>query len=237
MLTFRVLRLANSAYYRRGDVEITSIGEALVRLGNNALINMVIAESCSRYFNAAGEGYDLKRGELWRHSIACALVSQRLADKTGFKDREMLFTACIMHDMGKTLQDDFVNRKKQDIIHRLKDSGVTFTQAEMEVLGYSHAEIGARVLEKWEFPEDIVSAVRYHHEPSRTVKNKKLVYHVYLSDIICLMMGIGLGLGGLSYESQKEVFDLFSLSEADVQMLFVNLIEEMAKAEDWLRMS
>ncbi|OGJ86508.1 MAG: hypothetical protein A2268_02345 [Candidatus Raymondbacteria bacterium RifOxyA12_full_50_37] len=235
VLTFRVIRMANSAYYKRSGEDVRTVGEALIRLGNNTLINMVIAESCSQYYESAGTGYDLKRGELWRHSIATALVSQKLAEKTQFEHKEALFTSCIMHDVGKTLLDSYMSTKRAEILSKLALGTVTFTQAEMEIMGFSHGEIGARLLERWGFPQDMISAVRHHHEPERALSGKKLAYHVYLSDVICLMMGIGLDLGGLSYTAQKDIFDMFNLSEADVQMLFIYLVEELAKTEEMIR--
>lgn len=236
VLTFRILRLANSAYYRRGGSEIRSIGEALVRLGSNALINMVVAESCSASFKEAGEGYDLKRGELWRHSIGCALLSQRIAEKTGFADRESLFTACIVHDLGKTLLDSFVLDRRQEIMDRLARGGLTFTQAEMEVLGLSHNEIGARLLERWGFAPEITAAVRFHHEPDKAPPDAlDLAGHVCMADMVTLMLGVGLGMDGLSYEGRRETWERFSLTEADMQRFFVQLLEEMSKAEEWLR--
>ncbi|MFH0919577.1 MAG: HDOD domain-containing protein [Fibrobacterota bacterium] len=234
-LTFQVLKLANSAHYNRTQQRVSSIDEALIRLGNNTLINIVLAKSCSGYFSGAGEGYDLRQGELWRHSIACALMSQRLADRTGFQQRELLFTTCMLHDVGKVILDAFITKKRGEIQTALDKEHVTFTRAEMDVLGISHSEIGARLLEKWNFPLEIISAVRYHHEPERAVNAKKLAYHVSLSDLLCLMLGIGLGLGGLSYESQAEVFNMFQLTEADVQRLFVTLLEELRHADELLK--
>ncbi len=235
MLTMRVLKMANSAYYNRNSMRIATLEEALTRLGNNALVNLVLADSCQPYFGNAGEGYDLRRGELWRHSVACALLSQRLADKSGLPHREQLFTACILHDIGKTLLDSYVKERRDDL-RKAASSGVTsFTKAEMEVFGMSHAELGARVLEKWEFPLEIVSAVRYHHEPDRAVNVRRMAFHVYMSDLLCLMVGIGLGLDGLNYESQAEAFSQFNFSEAELQRLLAGLLEELEKAEEFLR--
>jgi putative nucleotidyltransferase with HDIG domain len=234
-LTFKVLKMANSAFYNPSGREIATIDEAMIKLGHNALINIVVAEGCSSSFQKAGSGYELQRGELWRHSIACALISQRLANKTGFKDKDVLFTACIIHDIGKTLLDAFSKLRKAELVNLIDNGVIAFTQAEIEVLGFSHPEVGGRILEKWKFPEAIVQAVRHHHDPSKAPDNyKELVYHVYLSDLLCLMMGIGLGLDGLSYECKDEVLELLSLSETDIQLLLVNLIDELEKAEEWI---
>ncbi len=234
-LTFKVLKMANSTFYNPSGRNITTIDDAMVKLGNNALINIVVAQSCSSAFQKAGEGYELQRGELWKHSIACALLSQRLADKTGFKDRDLLFTACIIHDIGKTLLDAFTSLRKTELTNLIDNGLITFTQAEIEILGFSHPEVGGRILEKWKFPESIVAAVRHHHDPSKAPEaHRRLVYHVYLSDLLCLMMGIGLGLDGLSYECKDEVLDMFSLTETDIQTLMVDLAGELEKAEEWI---
>ena len=235
-LTFRVLRAANSAYYRRGGPESKTVQEALIRLGNNALVNLVIAESCSPLFKNAGEGYELKRGELWRHSMGCALLSQQIAAFTGFQKAENLFTAAIVHDLGKTLLDNFVHARRAALHERMTQFKMTYTEAEFEVLGMHHGEIGARLLEKWSFAPDITEAVRFHHDPLHAPSAvQDLVFHVYLSDMVCMMLGVGLGLDGLAYPANREIWDYFKMSESDFQRFSLMLLEELAKAEEWLR--
>jgi len=123
----------------------------------------------------------------------------------------------------------------QEILSKVKEEELSFTDAELKVLGCHHAEMSARILERWEFPDMMVDGVRHHHEPGRAGAGQSLAYHIYLSDIICLMMGIGLGVDGLSYGYDKTVLEKFNLKEADIQLLFVHAVEAVAEAEAWIR--
>lgn len=236
-LVAKVLKVANSTVYNRSIKKIGTIEDALVRLGNNNLLNVIMAGTCSGYFNITGEGYGVDRAELWRNAIAASLLSARIADKIGFKDKNTLFAACMLHDIGKVILDTYIKENAIQVDLIVNKHSTEFNEVEQNLFGVNHAEVGAKIVESWDFPEDIKSAILFHHNPEKSEKHKDLVYIVSLCDILCLMAGIGIGLDGLNYKVNQDILDRFNLSNIDIQKYLIDIVEDLKKTEEWLKNS
>ena len=142
--------------------------------------------------------------------------------------------------MGKIIINQYVIDSHKEIIEKVEKQQITFYDAEIDVLGYSHAEIGARVAENWNFPEELVESIRYHHKPTEyqgdNKEIKKLVYVIHLADIMTILAGSGIGSDGMMYTLDMNTFDVlqFHSNYSTVEELFSELtdlqpvIEEMA---------
>lgn len=215
-LAARVLRLANSPYY--GAIRtISTVSDAVVMLGLRTVRNLAMAASCQELLAAEVSGYHMGRGDLWRHSYCSALVSQSLALRSKYPVAEEAFVAGLLHDVGKVLISVHLRGKFNQVIYAANKSHVPFIDAERAVLGFDHAEVGARMLEKWNLPVSLVHAVRYHHSPLSTKQPTALGCITHLSDVVCLMLGVGLGADGLGYSLDGRVLDLLKLTDADIE--------------------
>jgi hypothetical protein len=114
---------------------------------------------------------------------------------------------------------------------------MTFLEAEKEVLGVDHAEIGARIGEKWGFSPLMVQVIRNHHIPKISSSDDLSLPIVYLSDSICMMMGIGGGLDGLAYRYHQDVVDRLHFSDMDLQETIANFQEKFRSVEEWIHLS
>ena len=162
-MTANLLKLANSAYFGMPS-KIGSVRQAVLLLGLKRLIQMVIASCVSALMDRPVSGYDLSPGELWRHSIAVTVAAEGLVKELNIEAAEEIFTAALLHDVGKLVLGDFVQddfKKIEDILSQ----GISFETAENMVLGVNHADIGAEILRKWSLPPELVNAVRWHHDP------------------------------------------------------------------------
>ncbi len=77
-----------------------------------------------------------------------------------------MFTAGLLHDIGKVILNEYVAKDFAEIIRRVTDDRMSFAEAERQVLGFSHEEVGCMIAEKWKLPSAIVRCIRFHHEPS-----------------------------------------------------------------------
>ena len=227
-ITANVLKWCNSPFFglRR---KVTSIHEALVYLGIKYLIEIVMLSSCASYLDKKLVGYELEQGELWHHSVACAILSQILAEKVGYQEKTLLFTGGLLHDIGKIVLGEFVKEallKIKMLIARGKD----FLEAEREVLGMDHAELGAKIGEKWNFPEEILRLIAYHHRPKET--KDPAVALVHIADAGVLMLGIGAGMDGLAYKAKDEAYKLLGLKEKDLMSCMGDLWAELVEIEE-----
>jgi putative nucleotidyltransferase with HDIG domain len=146
---------------------VGSVRAALVQLGNRTVVTVAFASSMGRMLQVAVSAYRLPRGELWRHALACGLLAARLAPGgAAGGDRNRLFTAGILHDIGKLLLDRPLRQHLEQLPPDLDDGQLVL--AERDLLGFDHAEAGAAVAEAWNFPADLVAAIAGHHRPAPT---------------------------------------------------------------------
>jgi putative nucleotidyltransferase with HDIG domain len=234
-ITANVLMVCNSAYFglRR---PVFSIREALIRIGFDQLLEIILSQGSSSLFYRACQGYDLEAGELWRHSVACALLSQIISDRLNQERTAIQFTAALLHDMGKILLSEFVKEHFAEIKKWVQEKEVSFIEAEQAVLGIDHAELGAKLSEKWNFPKAIISVLRYHHTPLLSPTDHHLVSLIYLCDIVAMMTGYGGGADGLSYHGNQDIVKQFDLKEKDIEMIILELQERLKEVELLLNM-
>jgi HD-like signal output (HDOD) protein len=162
-LTANLLRLANSAYYGQGR-GVGGVREALVMLGNEAVVSMAFAASMGRLLQAPVSGYRLPRGQLWRHSLACGLMASRLAPAQWSSSRRYrLFAAGVLHDLGKLILDAPLRSSLEALPPDL--AVAVLPVAERRLLGCDHAAAGAALAAAWRFPADLVAVIGGHHDP------------------------------------------------------------------------
>lgn len=235
VITANILKISNASYFGLPR-KVTSLEEALVLVGQDILMDMIIASCSAKFFRGKiGAGYDLEQGDLWKHSVAVAILAKLLAQRMNGVDTGTAFTIGLLHDIGKRFLSNFVANEFQEIMATVESEQCSFAAAEKQILGITHAELGGMILKKWEFPADMIEAVEEHHNP------KALSGSVYagltaVSNTIVISMGIGVGADGLATELQAEGMQKFALSPADVQLLMIDLMMELDKAEELLNL-
>jgi putative nucleotidyltransferase with HDIG domain len=182
-LTANVLKLANSAYFGLPS-KIGSLKQAVILLGLKRLIQLVVASCVSAIMDKSVPGYDMPSGDLWRHSIAVSIAADALVKgkkKVGVED---VFTAALLHDIGKLVLGSFV-RDEMESIQSIAAKGIPMVVAENMILGTDHAAIGARILAHWNLPADVINAVRWHHDPDSPDASSLQMDVVYLANVLC----------------------------------------------------
>ena len=161
-LSARVLRIASSSYYGFAR-PIATVDEAVGIIGELDLRNLALAASLvGSMSNLDHRGVDIDR--FWMHSLRCALVARLVARAAGGCNPETLFLAGMLHDLGILViyQQDrglaFAIGRQIDELHQLRD------QAEREVLGFDHAEVGALLIEAWGLAPELAELARCHHQ-------------------------------------------------------------------------
>jgi len=200
-ITANILKLCNSAYFSKGK-EISSIDRAIVILGLKEVKDIVVIATTKSVLNKVIVGYDLARGELWKHGVAVAMLAKKIATECNQKAiADIAFTGGIIHDVGKTVLALFVQSTLKEILNTVTEKSITFQEAEKVVMGFDHQQIGEQVAIKWKFPKVLQSIVRYHHEPMNAPDDHKMIVSiVHIANTLCLMAGIGIGSDGLYHE-------------------------------------
>ena len=162
-LSANILRLANSAHFGVSS-KVGSLKKAVLLLGLKRFEQIAISAYMNKTMDKVVEGYDLAPGELWIHSIAVATTAEAIAKLLKVPDSSDVFIAALLHDIGKLILGEFIKADSRHI-ESVVEKGEPMVRAEYLVLGTDHAEIGALILKRWSFPDDIVNAVRWHHDP------------------------------------------------------------------------
>lgn len=233
-MTATLLRLCNSSFYGFSN-KVTSIQQATSLFGLKKITRMAVTALSARYLSASTKGYDMDSGELWKHSVATASASEDLAKRIDYDDVGLAYTAGLLHDIGKIIIHEYVAESLPDIrkVAEIDDAG--FMNAERQVLGFSHAEAGAVLMEKWNFPAALIEAVRFHHNPEAASIDKNLCYLTQVADAITMMMGLGLGSDGLCYTISNEVLaKLGIVYPEDVHRVVADLAMKIADAPEAL---
>lgn len=232
-ITANVLKMCNAAYFGIPR-KVNSLDEALVVIGHNTLKDIIMTSCCARFFQGkVGAGYGLEQGDMWRHSIATAIMSKLLATYIKNVDEGSAFTAALLHDIGKRFLSTFVADDFNVILQRVNLRNCSFVEAEKEVLGIDHASLGALILESWEFDQSLVTAVRQHHNP-RALEMEPLTALVALSNGLVISLGIGVGDDGLASELRGEGLKRFDISMDRMQLCMADLLSELERAYELL---
>jgi putative nucleotidyltransferase with HDIG domain len=204
-LTANILKLANSAYFGIPS-KVGSLKQAVILLGLKRLIQLVVASCVSAIMDKTVPGYDLPPGDLWRHSIAVSIAAEALVKDKKRIDSEDIFTPALLHDVGKLVLGSFV-KDELEAIESIAAKGVPFVVAENMILGTDHAEIGAQILVQWNFPPEIINAVRWHHDPDSVEKSSSQIDVVYLANLLCQTTDASGQAGGHAVELSPAVIE------------------------------
>ncbi len=234
-ITANVLRICNSAYYSLPR-RVESVSEAVGFLGLNQIVDMVMMQSSKENMIRSQTGYGLHEGELWRQAVSSALVAKALAQKLGLAQTPMIFTAALLKDIGKVILDRFVADSFQAILKLVSTQKMSFREAEKKIIGVDHSEIGALVAKRWKFSPKMVYMIRNHHLPDLPARQDTETAIVYLADIICMMMGIGVGADGLAYRFHEDVLQRLKLNDQDIMEIMAGFSENLHKVEDLIKM-
>jgi len=185
-LTIRLLKLVNSSYYGF-ESSIDTVSRAIKLVGTCELRDLALATAAVSSFNGLDQHLPDMR-QFQRHSLLTGLSARLLGDLCGQTRTECYFVSGLLHDIGKLLlyltMPEFCNR-----IHKsaMTSDAIPYL-LEHKKLGYSHAEIGSQLAEQWQLPDNLVNAIRHHHEPAHTRRYQLDATIVHVANFIAHAM-------------------------------------------------
>jgi len=221
----RVLRLANSVYFRGRGVK--SIAEAVLRIGVDGVRDVVYALSLMRALRPMQFGYR----PFWRHSLAVAQTAQILQRRAGRVPEPVpeLHAAGLMHDLGMLALDRTLGVGYGRVLAIAHESARPLVEVELEMLDTEHAEIGGRLLQVWHMPERLVAAVSGHHDPLNSPTEAALLIH--LADFVCNNHGVHHGTAYRPEACSHDVWTELGIPEADLPDILAETEAGLAKAD------
>ncbi|CAH2032231.1 HDOD domain-containing protein [Trichlorobacter ammonificans] len=224
----RVLKISNSSFYGC-QRQIQTLPHAVMMLGFVTLKSVVVAASAKQVYHPFG----LTEKLLWEHSFGAGLAARIIASETRVVNPDEAFLGGLFHDLGKQIMNFIDKERFQEAIQRCYNEGASFEDAEQQLFPYTHEEAGALVIRKWNFPENLIHAVRYHHTLELPEDEDPYLVHlvhiVSLADLFCRWFGVGtIHREELDIVGSRQVQTL-GLAEEQVQYLLSSFIETFRK--------
>lgn len=226
-MTLRLLRIVNSSLYGLNK-QVDTVSRAIILLGSQQVHDIVLATSIAQAFRGISKDV-MDVGKFWRRSVYCAVTCRHLARQQGSCDKERLFVAGLLCDIGHLLIYQAIPDIYWKMAQELKHSEKTIVDMEQELLGFDYAQVGALLLEQWNLSESLKETTKLHVHPG---KAEQYPLETALVHIGFLMTGAGDGEGvfneaGLSVDpsawertglTAEDCSDLYEEIEKDVRV-------------------
>lgn len=180
----RLLGAANSVLFR-GSRRFVTVQEAVVRLGYLNVRRLLLVAGLSDAFQRPLRLYNMAPGELWIHSLAAAVAARLIAASSGLVNAESAYIGGLLHDIGRAAMARDLGRSAVETMTDITRSGdISFHQAERQVLGFTHADVGAVLLDEWGLGDELVAAVGAHHDG--VVPAGPLAWVIHVGDVLAV---------------------------------------------------
>ncbi len=240
VLTVRILRMANSAYYGFPN-PISSINLAIVVLGFDTIRNLGLSVAViSRLARAANDEELLDYTRFWEHSAAVAVASRMLARMHGFRGMESeAFVAGLIHDIGKLILSQHQTANYSKCLNLVSERNISLAAAEELVFGVTHAEVGSWLASRWNLPDPLTEAIRLHHIPLAAKVNPELTAIVHFANILVRAAKVGNGGDPLVPSFYRGVLHRLPLQlddddKVDLPFYLVEFKQEMEQVDSFI---
>ncbi len=211
VLGAQTLKICNSAMFSSFHVEV--LKDAVLLMGEGMLVQAVITAAIRSYFGQTGTaGYSLCKGGLYFHALAVAMMSEKLAAATGKVNPALAYTAGLLHDIGKTILDQYVASCVPLFFRDPNPSHSNIMELEKKVLGITHCEAGLLLAKKWHFPQALSQVIAHHHAPEQAESHDTLVCIVYLANLLTGRFQAGISLETMQTNSLDYVLQYLGIT-------------------------
>ncbi|MCF7809474.1 HDOD domain-containing protein [bacterium] len=236
-LTARILRVANSAAFCR-KTPINTLSRAVIQMGERIVTGIALDFCMKQVYEKNLTGYNCSSEDFWAHSLMTAIAAREISRHTNNNiSPDIAYTAGILHDIGKAIISEFIvdnNTLMQDWLD--KGEVGDFLAAEKQLVDTDHAEVGWMMASKWKFPEELLNAIRYHHNPNNVEeKFRDIVFCIHLADITAMIAGKGTGIDSFIYDLDSNYVNYIDLGENELSFILLKIQEEFVQIIESIR--
>jgi putative nucleotidyltransferase with HDIG domain len=224
VISARTIQLCNSALFTKRH-DVVSLDHALVFLGQELFIKLVISAAVQSYYSQSGNGYSLCKGGLYHHAVGTAMIAEKIAGMTGKALPGVAYTAGLLHDIGKVVLDQYITGAYPMLYREFQDRQSEIIDVETRVLGMDHTRVGEILAKNWSLPASLANAIRFHHRPEENPDGDPLTTIVYLGDLLMSRFHTGLELERMGTDHIADHLSQLGLSTGHLCDL-VDLIPE-----------
>ena len=237
VLTAKLLRACNSPYFGLEE-PVSSVDQAVFLLGHQQILHIVLTLAFGSAMVVPLPAYAVEANELWRHSLITATAAEIIAGEITVLnvDTSVAFTVGLLHDIGKLVLGQALTPEHQaDIRRRVEENRISRAEAEMEVLGTDHSEVGGRLLQEWRLPDDVVEAVANHHRPVLEPLPRLSVL-THLANCIAHLSGSAPGWDGYAVRVDNRVISTFEINSDKLETMVIAVRDSFDRVDQFMTM-
>lgn len=227
VLTAQILFIANN-HFLNSEQQVISVEQAMVVLGFTMVRELVMSLCILSIFEQNNQ--NIYRQTFWIHSLYTAVTMKVLADNFDSVNANLLYTCGLLHDIGKIYLLDILGKEYEMILQTSNENDSRLLEEEQKVLGITHCEVGALLLEQWKLPENFIKIVRYHHHPEDFKSGNKLDFWirlVYFGNLVAKALERGLSKYTDLKQLDSEFKDYLSISEKGFNRVLESIKKEL----------
>ncbi len=226
-LSARLLKIVNSAFYGFPS-RIETISRAITVVGTLELTDLILGSSAIRVF-ARIPNRLIDMEQFWEHSLYTGVVCRVLARHLRAPYTERCFVMGLLHDVGSLILYRYRPEQSRQALEMARSGGLPLHEAEQQVLGFDHAEVGAALMEAWRLPESFIETTRYHHHPSEAQQFRLETAAVHLADVIT---GVAHSTASGTHQASPLESGAWELTGLSVDIMDTVIAEADAQFED-----
>jgi putative nucleotidyltransferase with HDIG domain len=227
-LASKLLKTANSSYYGMPG-KVRTVSQAISVMGLSAVRSVIVSQIYQQMTSGRAQARRFDRIAFWQHSLAAATAAKILARLKGYNDPEEAFLAGLLHDAGRLVLDRFLPNEFDQVITLSLERVCTLIEAEREVLGYTHLEVGEMLAELWQLPDRLREAIRTHHDPV-PFEESPIGCLVFTANVLAHQVGFCVGAPVL-YELPPEVGESLKMPPEQFEGLKQVLVQEITRTQ------
>jgi putative nucleotidyltransferase with HDIG domain len=228
-ISAKILSVANSAFFSL-KVRTKTLDSAIMRIGFDNVKNIALGISLMTVLQDGERGnvFDYKR--VYNHSVTvgflCRLLARNL--KLDFADEVMMIG--MLHDIGYLVLNKYFP-KPYGKVYEAFHGGLPLLEAEKDVLGFDHTDIGTWLAVQWNLPGPVVDSIQFHHAPSAAKKNLKRIAVAHLADFLTTKSMLSPTDRNPEYPFDSRALELLNITEEDFQSFETEIRNEGYSAE------
>jgi len=174
-------------------------------------------------------GYGIDASVFWTHSVAVAVIAERLSKERKLATPTLTFTAGLLHDVGKLVISSFLAERIEALRTGLASGDTSLIDCEQNLLGADHAQIGAELGLVWNLPQEVVQVIACHHAPdvANEGRGDVMVDLVHAADCLSHSMGFGADVGGMHRQVDDVAIARLGLRHIDLEHVASRALPEI----------
>ncbi len=227
VLSAKVLRLANSAYYATSD-NVISLERAVLTIGRQGISDLASSIAVlDQFFDSDNKGI-LNRIQFWEHCFCCGAYAKRIAQLAKYKEPELLFLSGLFHSLGVVVFDDFFHKEFSMILEQYTQHGGRLIDWEKKVIGHDHNEAGGKVLQAWGLSPQIIEPTQLYNNPIKSLDLMPDTTNILrLANILAETHGYSIGVDDSIYFVPMKMLKKLGLQPANLEVMSMHVDKDM----------